>query len=1406
MRKILLSGLLVVALSVLAGFAQGQQEPEPQPEPEVPVFQIPSGENGGTDGTQPIVIPAAQELIPIIVELSPSANFTPEGRMSPAAVSNQRQAILSTQERVLDTFEQAGIVASNVHLYGTIPYMALHVDAAGLAALQNHPDVLSIQADEINELFVNFSTPVIGAPTVWNQGYLGTGYAVAIIDTGVDTSHSVFAGGQVIWESCINTTTNTGRFKSVCPGGVDEVNGPGAAAPDDCIGCDHGTHVAGIAAGDNSSIVGLTATSLFRGAAPGATIIAINAFSVDTITDRPGAFDSDVLQALEYVYTLATDGTGPGEDPLKIASINMSLGAGTFTNVCDADNGDYVDIVNQLASVGVATVAASGNQGSKNALSKPACISNIISVGATSVEASAPDVLAGDDGTVAFFSNGNLDLDLLAPGFYVSSSVPGGGFEQKRGTSQAAPFVAGAWAIMRQLYPDASPAEILAQFKLTGKMVTDNGQTTTIGSSAGNGLTFPLLQLDKAIKPVAPVLLTPIDQTVSATPTFSWRDMPLTDRYDVRVYETATDVLIASANNVRSACTQDICSFPSSVSLRDNTNYFWTVQGKTPQGLTGTVARGDFIIRGIKPQGDTISGTPEFIFEQDTAPGVTWYQLEISSPASGDTPAEVIHLEWYEAKEVCEATICTIDTGLNFGFYLGDRDLQWRYRTYNENTVVVSETWKGPYLFTVVAPSFFRSTGIVTDDSGLPTFLLRELVTAEFRADWYRFYVVDPEDFSPVQDYWLPVSAGNCNNGICEFTPEADPYNRILYNGDYEVYANAFTTDQGYSAWSEGDEFSVNAPAPNINWVKLENLYNSRLVGLTETAADKTSPCDLTGTASPTCSVSRPFLEFSFDNGGFSGEWFEIILYRPSDRAVLYQEWVNVYNPDGWDNLTCIEATTSTGPSCTVGSKAYLASGSYQWYLRSWGPGGSSTGGLSGYTSPGAAGDPNDIADFRVDLPDSIIQGMTVTFYADLPAGTTVTRFDGELTFEWDVAEGADYYELVVERANADDDEDPVHSEWYQVGEDIACDEISCSIVTDTSFPNGNYVWQVVYWNGELSDPVQRTFNLNLARPELPFIADMVVYNNENISSNTRVIYQWERLPNTMWYNVQILDASGNEMFAEWYRAREICDAEFCGVWPDLNLVAGRYEWYVKPWGPGGFAGSNDPSGQGRIGPATFRLSGTDVGLPVALTPVEVTVQNSKPVFYWRPATNGAWYQIEIVDEVKEVLLFDGWVYAPESLCGKDKNGVTVCAARPNIDIANGSDYAWRIRSYGPSGFGQWTPYYDFAVDSPVSRVPALIAPNPGALFKGGAKPVFIWSDVGALWYRLEVSQQNGGVIYAEWLQETSDVLSCDGTTCMQQLPSGFNLNGLYEWNVTTWSPGNGSKLQQTETIKFASY
>lgn len=435
----------------------------------------------------------------VIVGLKTS--FTPEGKMlTTKEVSEQRIRISQLQESLLKSLKITD--ERHVKKYKYTPFIALEVDEATLQSLINSPLISSIEEDRLLRLQLWNSVPLIGANSGEANTYTGAGQTIAILDTGVDDTHP-FLVGKVVEEACFSDTDSVAGSTSLCPNGQSQEIGSGAGINcskninDDCK---HGTHVAGIAAGKR--ITANDGIHVLRGVAPDANIIVIQVFSLindKTCSPNPScveSYPSDQKLALEHVYSL--------RNTFNIASVNLSIGGQGYTTNCDNVYPALKADIDNLRSVGIATVVASGNETYNNAIDFPACISSAISVGATEHY--------GFDGIpeqLAPYSNSASFLSLLAPGGCdpksenvntcgIYSSVPPewGYWGMLSGTSMATPHVAGAWAMLKQKNPSASVDQILAVLQSTGKPFTD----TRIGADGTvTYITKPRIQVDAAL-------------------------------------------------------------------------------------------------------------------------------------------------------------------------------------------------------------------------------------------------------------------------------------------------------------------------------------------------------------------------------------------------------------------------------------------------------------------------------------------------------------------------------------------------------------------------------------------------------------------------------------------------------------------------------------------------------------------------------------------------------------------------------------------------------------------------------------------------------------------------------------------------------------------------------------------
>jgi len=380
-------------------------------------------------------------IVPVIVKVR--AAFKPEGQISGVTQRlAQRRVIEEAQDRLLAELRYA---PSSLKKYDDIPFVALSVDSYGLAQLQSSADVLSVTADTTMKLATAESLPQVRATKAWAGGYTGAGKTVVVLDSGVDKTHPALSN-KVVAEACFSTIDEVAEYSTLCPNNAtastEPDSGRNCSQVSGLDGCDHGTHIAGIAAGNSIETSGV---------AVNAKIISIQVMSYVTSPEECGfgtclrSRTTDVMAALKHVYdNLRTSHS--------IAAVNISLVTdvtGRFTTDCDEEEGAPLKArIDQLKSVGIPTVVAAGNDGFIDALGYPACISSAVSVGAVGDGSGA---IPAD--TVWQNSNSASYLNLLAPGVEITSAVPGDGLGNGVGTSQAAAHVSGAMALLRQASP-----------------------------------------------------------------------------------------------------------------------------------------------------------------------------------------------------------------------------------------------------------------------------------------------------------------------------------------------------------------------------------------------------------------------------------------------------------------------------------------------------------------------------------------------------------------------------------------------------------------------------------------------------------------------------------------------------------------------------------------------------------------------------------------------------------------------------------------------------------------------------------------------------------------------------------------------------------------------------------------
>lgn len=386
----------------------------------------------------------------ILLDTDPSGPYLAARSGEPAAYAMIRSDIEIRNTRAVSDFlarsSAAAIDLHSIHSYWLAPFVAATVSADDLSRLAALPGVDAVIEDAPVDLIAPISAgattadidatvvsqDAIGARTVWHEGLTGKGVLVASIDTGVDGDHPALAG----------------RYRGLSePASTAWMDPFGGDFPDDPVG--HGTHTMGTVLGrDGIDTIGV---------APDAQWIAAG------VVDRGLAF-AETLQDLLDAFQWLADPDGNPETHSDVPDVVLNSWGIPQGILPECDN-TFWAVVDNLEALGAVVIFAAGNEGpALGTLRLPADRGDTplscFSVGA--IDASDPNF------TVAVFSSRgpvscNPDLikpELVAPGLNIRSSWPGGGYKIMSGTSMAAPYVAGAVALMRQYNPDVTPLQI----------------------------------------------------------------------------------------------------------------------------------------------------------------------------------------------------------------------------------------------------------------------------------------------------------------------------------------------------------------------------------------------------------------------------------------------------------------------------------------------------------------------------------------------------------------------------------------------------------------------------------------------------------------------------------------------------------------------------------------------------------------------------------------------------------------------------------------------------------------------------------------------------------------------------------------------------------------------------------
>jgi len=283
--------------------------------------------------------------------------------------------------------------------------------------------ISKVWLDGLRKPTLDVSVPLIGAPQAWQAGYTGAGVPVAVVDTGIDSTHPDLAGRV----AAAQNFTEDGDT-------LDHVG--------------HGTHVASTIAGS-----GAASNGRYKGVAPDAKLVSAKVCQLE------GCAESWILAGMQWAAA---------DQHAKV--VNMSLGGPDTPELDPLEQA----VQTLTAQYGTLFVVAAGNAGpGDHTVGSPASADDALAVAAVTkteqlADFSSQGPRVGDDA---------LKPEISAPGVDITAArgkdgifgKPGENYTTLSGTSMATPHVAGAAAILAQQHPDWLPEQLKAGMMASAK-------------------------------------------------------------------------------------------------------------------------------------------------------------------------------------------------------------------------------------------------------------------------------------------------------------------------------------------------------------------------------------------------------------------------------------------------------------------------------------------------------------------------------------------------------------------------------------------------------------------------------------------------------------------------------------------------------------------------------------------------------------------------------------------------------------------------------------------------------------------------------------------------------------------------------------------------------------------------
>ncbi len=401
-----------------------------------------------------------------------------------------------------------GHVKQSLHVINAI---AAQVPASALDQLASDPNVSYISKDrpvaarQVSITKAEFTTEPINAPQVWSKGFNGTGIGVAVIDSGINSVDDLsFVKGvrsvpppPLPGVAAAPVPTNRVVYsQSFLPSPYDATDQFG-----------HGTHVAGLIAGNGTDSTGPAFYRTFSGSAPNANLI-----NLRVLDENGNGTDSAVIAAIQTAISL--------QSTYNIRVINLSLGRPIWESYAQDP---LCQAVEQAWKAGIVVVVAAGNDGRDLAfnaegygtIEAPGNDPYVLTVGAMrtmGTATTADDMIASYSSKGPSFIDHISKPDLVAPGNLVSSlkypddslavnnpsfvtldsfyinngdSRPSPAYFPLSGTSMATGVASGAVADLLQAQPKLTPDQVKAILMYTANKNTFPATSSVTDPASG---------------------------------------------------------------------------------------------------------------------------------------------------------------------------------------------------------------------------------------------------------------------------------------------------------------------------------------------------------------------------------------------------------------------------------------------------------------------------------------------------------------------------------------------------------------------------------------------------------------------------------------------------------------------------------------------------------------------------------------------------------------------------------------------------------------------------------------------------------------------------------------------------------------------------------------------------------